>query len=190
MTPADRDRLAALPALEAVRSLLDAEPKLSGLQLADLLGQCGHIVSVTQARTWRKAIRGGSGAPLDAEQPLGGESPTVGIKRLLDSAIATQEARSVAIYTKALATAEGLVSGNDAPDTDDDWAALSDVEASMLAFLCARARGEVLDAEAQWWNALTVRIAREAEHGLARHPAHVALPAGSPLPDALDVPRG
>jgi len=189
VTPAERDRYAALPALEAVRAMLDADPKLSGLQLQALLAECGQVVSATQCRAWRKAIRAGL-APTDADEPAEAESPAAGIKRLLDTAIATNDRGAVATYTRALATAEGLASAHDAPDAAEDWCALNEVEASALAFLCARARNEVLDAEAQWWNALFVRIAAEAERNHVPHPAHVPLPAGTPLADALDVPRG
>jgi hypothetical protein len=216
LSPTELDALRTVPAAEFARLARQRDPKASGKAIA---AWAAHPVlnrgEVTKAAAQAviaaskaspeppRAAPGFAGFMPAADRPV--QEAAAGAKAAAErgaiailherflAALTTNDARAAAQYAALLKAhfGEGALAALEARDgADGDWARASDAMVSCAGYIMrvigSMPASEADAAEDAWWAALFARV---PGHPLARHPAHVPLPAGSPLP-TIAAPAG
>lgn len=209
MTAAELEAFRSVAPAEFVRLALQRDPKASGKDIAAWAAHPTlNRADITQARA--RALRSeAKAAPALPPVPVPGfagfrpaaprpvEEAAAGAKaaaergalailheRFLD-ALATNDARSAQQYATLLKShfGEGALAALEANDgADGDWSLASDAMVSCAGFVMRLIGSAPADpacaAEDAWWSALFARVPGSVTR---LHPAHVELPAGTPL---------
>lgn len=190
LDPAELAPLAQADPFGCATYLVGEFPKISAKQLASELERLGAPrLTKREASRWREMALAGEApryrVPVDSD-PADEHVDAPTARERLATAIKMGDANGALRWGRVVQTLHDTATPDGEQVDPLDFSRLSDAQLSAYKALTDIARGADLDDEGMWWRTLFGRVpSARAEV----HPAHVALPAGSPEPAVLTPTR-
>jgi hypothetical protein len=175
-------------------AILDDNNVLSGRQVAqiatarNLWGLVTKTTGTNIRNAWvdaRRGVRAQMSAPgAEAEATPEPEDLIARVEGMLESAVATGDARTLEGVTRALKVLKDIVTKKPAAANTEDWQRLTPNERDAITMLTDKLNGRPLTDDGLWWVAFLASAPPPPVH---THPAHAPLPPTARTP-LLGIP--